>query len=197
VLLTGLTDATEVVDMTDVRVEAAVGGRELPESHRRLLEGLADELARRDPDGRKAGDIDDPERAGRDVADGLLDTAALWERHLGGFYDVDGVRRLLGRGGRPISKQAVSKRKGLLALRTGSGRVVYPVFQFQAGGPFHHVAELLEALPEHLVSRWTLASWLVSPEPALGGERPIDVIAEGHGEQVVRLARRWASSLAA
>lgn len=166
-------------------------------AHRRLVESFAGELLRRDPDGSQAGRIADPEAAARAAADSLLDTAALWEEHLGGFYDTHGVRRLLARDGEPVSRQAVAKRKGLLALHTGSGRVVYPIFQFVDGRPVEGLADVLEALPERDVSRWSLASWLVTPQPELDDERPVDVLADGYPQPVVRAARRWAVALAA
>jgi hypothetical protein len=58
-----------------------------------------------------------------------------------------------------VTKQ-VSKRR-LLALTTGSGRVVYPAFQFtaQRGAGLPGVV----ATSTTLVSPWTVASWLVSP----------------------------------
>jgi hypothetical protein len=100
-------------------------------------------------------------------------------QHLGPMYDVEGVRRLLGRPGAPVSRQAVSKRRGLLALTTGSGRVVYPAFQFGGGSPLPQLAQVLAELPEELVSRWT-----------------VDVLAAGNVDAVVRAARAWAAALA-
>nr|WP_231126459.1 antitoxin Xre/MbcA/ParS toxin-binding domain-containing protein [Motilibacter aurantiacus] len=155
------------------------------------------ELLLRDPDGSRLDRVDDPDALARETAGRVVDTAAAWEAHLGAFYDVEGVRTLLSRGGRLISKQAVSKRKGLLALTTGSGRVVYPRFQFADGAPLAGLDDVLAELPEPLVSRWTVASWLVSPQPALDGERPVDVLREGSPAPVAAAARGWARSLAA
>lgn len=169
----------------------------VPASHRRFLADLAAELAVRDPDGSRLRRVDDPHALAREAAEQAVDTAAIWHEHLGAFYDVEGVRRLLGRSGRPVSKQAVSKRRGLLALRTGSGRVVYPSFQFRDGGPLAGIEQVLAVLPEVLVSRWTVASWLVSPQPDLDGDRPLDVLAAGHIEPVTDAARAWAAALAA
>lgn len=121
--------------------------------------------------------------------------AREWRRHLGGFYDGEAVQRLLGSTARPVTKQAVSKRRGLLALRTGSNRVVYPRFQFIAGHLVDGLDDVLDALPEEIVSRWTAASWLASENRELDGDRPIDVLAEGQVELVVAAARSWASSL--
>ena len=98
-----------------------------------------------------------------------------------------------------MSRQAVHKRKGLLALTTGSGRVVYPAFQFRGRILAPGLARVLEELPGDRVSRWTVASWLVSPEADLGGEAPIEVLfdADPAGvDAVARVARAWAGDLA-
>jgi hypothetical protein len=120
-------------------------------------------------------------------------------KQLGAFYDAEGVRALLARAGAPVTRQAVSKRKSLLAVTTGSGRVVYPAFQFQGRTPISGLGKVLEVLPETLVSRWTVASWLTSPEVALDGERPIDVLANdgpAGRRRVAEVAARWSAQLA-
>jgi hypothetical protein len=136
----------------------------------------------------------------RDAAQHVLDTAPTWVEHLGAFYDTDGVQKLLSRHGTPISRQAVHKRRGLLALTTGSGQVVYPAFQFDGQRPVPGLALVLDALPESVVSRWTVASWLVSPEADVDGERPVDVLRDQGPEgqvAVLGAARRWAAQLGA
>jgi hypothetical protein len=195
--LSGLTNLQRTRDTVMAESRGTLLGRRGREVHRRLVEGFADELVRRDPDGRQAEQITDLEEAARAAADRLLDTAALWDEHLGGFYDTEGVRHVLARGDDPISRQAVAKRRDLLALRTGSGRVVYPIFQFIDGRPVEGLGEVLKALPDHVVSRWTVASWLLTPQRDLDGARPIDALADGSPHVVVRAARRWASALAA
>ena len=164
---------------------------------RQLLADLAAELLLRDPAGATLARVDDPALLARQTADSVLDTAAVWQEHLGPLYDVDGVARLLGHEGRALSRQAVSKRRHLLALRTGSGRVVYPAFQLRNGKVIDGLDRVLDAVPEQLVSRWTLASWLVSPEPDLDGSTPLEVLRAGGIEVVVAVARRWAHALAA
>jgi hypothetical protein len=47
------------------------------------------------------------------------------------------------------------------------------------------------------VSRWTVASWLVTPNQDLHGERPVDALADGYRVAVERAARAWAAGLAA
>jgi hypothetical protein len=164
---------------------------------RAFLDRLTQELLLRDPAGRLLTGVDDPAALARLIAEQTLDTAGAWTEHLGPVYDVEGVRRLLGRAGAPVSRQAVSKRRGLLALTTGSGRVVYPAFQFRGGAPVTGLAQVLDAVPESLVSRWTLASWLMSPEPELGGERPIEVLSYGQVSAVLAAARSWTAALVA
>jgi len=158
------------------------------------------ELRRLDPAGSDLSKVADLDGLARRVAGTLVDSSTAWVEHLGPFYDAAGVAALLGRDGQPVTKQAVSKRKGLLALTTGSGQVVYPAFQFQDKRPAPGLIEVLSELPATIVSRWTLASWLSSAEPELQDERPIDVLHEatpGALTAVVAAARRWQQSLAA
>lgn len=157
------------------------------------------ELDKRDPDGSLLDSSTDVSQAATLAADQVLDPSLLWVKHLGAFYDTDAVRSLLARDGKPVSRQAVNQREGLLALTTGSGRVVYPAFQFHGRRPVRGLDRVLNELPESLVSRWTLASWLIAPEHELEDERPIDVLFDeepGSLDAVVRAARNWAAQLA-
>src|SRR5687767_11489293 len=101
-----------------------------PAAHATLLEAIGAQLAQEDPTGALVARSDDVTLLARYAAQRVLDSASTWVEHLGAFYDSDGVQRLLSRDGAPISRQAVHKRRGLLALTTGSGQVVYPAFQF-------------------------------------------------------------------
>lgn len=175
----------------------AVEALPLNATQRRFLRSFAAELMLRDPHGAQLARVDDPRALARETAASAVGAASVWEKHLGAFYDAEGVRELLGRRGGPVTRQAVSKRKGLLALTTGSGRVVYPSFQFLDRSPVVGLDKVLAALPESLVSRWTVASWLASPQRELGGECPIDVLARGAVQPVAAAAHGWARSLAA
>ncbi|MEJ5888691.1 hypothetical protein WDZ16_09455 [Pseudokineococcus marinus] len=170
-----MTDAATVPDALPSSTPAPTTG-----AQRSFVEQVLRELVLRDPDGAALARVD-AASAARAAVDHVLDAAERWTDHLGGFYDVDGVRRLLSRSGRLVSKQAVSKRRGLLALTTGSGRVVYPTFQFSGGSPLPGLDAVLREVPEPLVSRWTQASWLVSPQPDLGGTTPVQLLREGGG----------------
>jgi len=165
-----------------------------------VLKSLIIELRRRDPDGAQLSRTDDPDELARAVAERIVDFSARWVEHLGPFYDSASVAALLARNGDPITKQAVSKRKGLLSLTTGSGQVVFPAFQFRDRRPVPGLAKVLSELPDQVVSRWTLASWLVSPDVGLDGARPIDVLHDGSDGDiaaVVTAARQWRVALAA
>ena len=171
-----------------------------PRAHTELMRAFSAQLAQYDPTGALVARSDDVTSLARDAAQRVLDTAATWVEHLGAFYDTEGVQKLLSRHGAPITRQAVHKRRGLLALTTGSGQVVYPAFQFDGQHPVKGLASVLDVLPEARASRWTVASWLVSPEAELNGERPVDVLRdqgpEGH-IAVLGAARRWAAQLGA
>lgn len=174
--------------------------QKMPRIHAALMESIARELSVRDPSGTRLLAATDLDQAAAMAAATILDSTALWVEHLGAFYDTEGVQTLLGGPDNPVSRQAVHKRKGLLALTTGNGRTVYPAFQFRDRTPIAGLGDVLDALPENLVSRWTLASWLVSPEAELDRDRPIDVLADGGDggrRLVVEAARRWAAQLAA
>jgi hypothetical protein len=163
-----------------------------------LIKAFGEQLAQYDPTGAVVARSDDVTGMARDAAQRVLDTASSWVGQLGAVYDVDGVRQLLSRDGVPITRQAVHQRRGLLTLTTSSGQVVYPAFQFDGQRPVPGLAEVLEAVPEGAVSRWTVASWLVSPEPELAGERPVDVLREQGPEgklAVLSTAHRWSSQL--
>jgi hypothetical protein len=179
-------------------VGAREGQARVPASHRALATQLLAELSLRDPDGSRLALAGDLRQAATLAADRMLDPSLTWSEQLGACYDVEGVRQLLARDGQPISRQAVHKRRGLLALTTGSGKVVYPAFQFAGRSPIAGLERVLDVLAPELVSRWTVASWLVSPEAQLDGERPIDVLQRSDGvNAVVAVAAAWSAALAA
>ncbi len=153
------------------RVAPAVAPSASPKSHLRLVEAFLDELRRRDPDGQLIPVTTDVTQAAMVAVDHVLDARAQWTELIGPFYATETVRSLLG-GDAPIARQAVYKRRGLLALTTGSGQIVYPAAQFRGRRLAPGLDSVLAALPEELVSRWTVAAWLLSPEVALDARRP-------------------------
>lgn len=186
------TDDVEAVDVRSSWRELHPGSS----SHELLLKHLRRELEAVDPDGGLVEQIEDPRTTARLAALQAVATAH-WSAEVGPFYDGEAVRSLLGRGGAPVSRQAVSKRRDLLALRTGSGRVVYPAFQFDGRSPVPGLRAVLDAFEHAPVSRWTLASWLSSPAPELDGRAPVDALRSGDVDGVLDCAVRWASALRA
>lgn len=158
-------------------------------SHERLFIGLAKELALVDPDGRLTQHATNLEALTRTLVAGM-GAAEMWSEALGPVYDVDGVKSILG-----ISKQAISKRENLLALTTGSGRVVYPAFQFVGTEVVGGMSQIRALLPKELISPWDLASWLNAPEADLDGNKPIELLRHGVVDRVLSLASSWSRNL--
>ncbi|MEZ5331149.1 MAG: hypothetical protein R2991_03640 [Thermoanaerobaculia bacterium] len=125
------------------------------------------------------------ERASLDAA-----AAAVWTEHVGPFLETEGVSKVLD----GVTRQAVSQRVRagrLLALRTGNGRLVYPLWQFRNGALLPGLTEVLATAgldPERPATGWTLASWLCTVDPELDGA-PRELLAAGRIEPVLAAAR--------
>jgi hypothetical protein len=92
----------------------------------------------------------------------MLPRRSPWAKVLGPVYSTAQVKSLLGG-----SRQAVNdrvRRRTLLALRTTDDHLVYPSFQFEGTKVLPGLAEVLQAVGD-VVDNWTLASWLVAPQP--------------------------------
>lgn len=124
------------------------------------------------------------ERASLDAA-----AAAVWTDQVGPFLDTEGVSQILD----GVSRQAISQRvhaARLLALRTGNGRLVYPLWQFRRGSLLPGLPEVLSAAgfdAERPTTGWTLASWLSTEDPDLG-DTPRELLAAGRVGPVVAAA---------
>jgi hypothetical protein len=76
------------------------------------------------------------------------------------------------------------------------GRQLFPGFQFDpSAAPLPVVAEVLAELPREEMSEWEVALWWVAANEWLGGERPVDVVAEDPGA-LPRAAARLAEPAA-
>ncbi len=118
----------------------------------------------------------------------------MWTDAVGPFYDTVGVMTLLG----GVSKQAVNdrvRRHRLLALRTGSGRLVYPVAQFDGERVVDGLSDVLDVLVPDDTEAWMVASWLTTPDPELAGHTPLEALRSGERTEVVRAARELSSAL--
>jgi hypothetical protein len=108
-----------------------------------------------------------------------------WSEHIGPFLRSRDVARLLG-----LTRQAVAKRRDLLAIRTGRGQLAYPVWQFHGRRPVDGFAELMRLL-DGVAKRTTLASWFVSPHPDLDARAPIDALRHGERAAVRHVAQAF------
>ncbi len=109
-------------------------------------------------------------------------------RDAGGASDVGEVRSLLN----DITRQALDKRvnEGTLLVVPGpSNRRRFPTFQFTDDG---EVVAGLKPVREALgySSPWSVLNFLVNPQDALGGERPIDRLRKGDVDSVIEAAQR-------
>lgn len=136
----------------------------------------------------------DPTHLGRTAALGAV-AGSLWTDELGPFYDSEGVGMLLGN----VTKQAVSdrvRRHRLLALRTGSGRLVYPAFQFENRSVLDGLGDLLSIVAPDDTEGWYVASWLTTSDPAFGGRSPVEELrTHGLTDELRAAARDVAGSL--
>jgi len=135
----------------------------------------------------------DPQNLGRSAALGAV-AGSIWTDELGPFYDSEGVRSLLGN----VTKQAVSdrvRRHRLLALRTGSGRLVYPAFQFSGRAVIDGLGDVLAVVAPDDTESWYVASWLTTADPNLSNRTPIQALRDGDAEAVLHAARDVAMSL--
>jgi len=126
-----------------------------------------------------------------DVTDDNVE-ADLWA-DLGPYYDTAAVAGVLG-----VSMSAVRGRRArgsLLAMRTGSGKVVFPVWQFDHGRVLPGLGRVLRLLGGGDVSGWTIAGWLRSPDVELDGRTPLEVLATDP-DLVLLVASRAASGWA-
>lgn len=130
----------------------------------------------------------------RQLIDDILTSDAddqAWVEQLGPALRGQTVAHMLG-----VSPQAVSSNKGLLRLEMRSGRVGYPVFQFQGKRPVEGLGDVVRVLTPAVETRWTIASWLTSPNAELGGSTPIEALRSGRrSESVMAAARRFAAAL--
>ena len=113
---------------------------------------------------------------------------------VGPFYDTPRVQTLL-----DVSKQAVSDRRkhgSVLAMRTGDGLWVYPVFQFEGRRVKPALTGVLRVFRGY--DGWTASVWLTTRNDELDGRSPVEWLAHGLDQDLVlRLAAQAAHQWAA
>jgi hypothetical protein len=120
----------------------------------------------------------------------------VWHKHLGPLYTSKQVRDLMGHGTRQ-SVSDLAKRRRLLALPQSDGRLAFPAFQFTAGGQrLRGLERILEAFDGAIETPYSVASWFVTPEPALEQRTPAEWLRGGRSEaRALEAARRYAERL--
>ena len=133
-----------------------------------------------------------------DLADrALLAQAPLaspWDELIGPFLRSEGVQARL-----HISRQAVAAkaaRRRLLRVFTSDGVALFPAWQFSEGAVVRGLAPILALFSEDIVDGWTVAGWLRTQDPELGGV-PFELLLAGEVDRVQSVARSAARSLAA
>ncbi|WP_156044043.1 hypothetical protein [Cellulomonas sp. HZM] len=125
--------------------------------------------------------------------------AHLYDQLVGPFFDLEGVRRLLG----GTSRQAVHdrvKRGTLLQVRTSDDVLLYPAFQFDGTDVSPRIRQVLIHLRDAGVDGWTIATWFSVPAADLDGDSPrtrlVDAGApiEPVEQLAIAAARRWAAA---
>lgn len=109
-------------------------------------------------------------------------------KEAGGAYDLSQVRKVM----RGVSRQAIEKRVregSLLAVPGPNNRRSYPTLQFNADGS---VVDGLRPVRDALRTQnsWAILGFLINPQDALGGDRPITRLRAGDLEPVLQAARR-------
>jgi hypothetical protein len=167
----------------------------MPPRYRTATAAFQETLEQLDlPDG--ALDTEEQAEIGRRGA--LLATAMLqWEEHLGPLLDWRKVASLMGRVSTRQGVNDLAKRGRLLAVRTKSGQVLYPLFQFRGAKPFPELPALLELFGHAALDGWTVASWFVTSQDLLDDESPASWLKAGKDPAlVIEAAERVAGRLA-
>jgi hypothetical protein len=129
----------------------------------------------------------------RQLVDALLEqdaTDRAWAEQVGPSLSQADAARLLGK-----SEQATAKDPRLLRVKTRSGRIAYPVVQFDGRRPLDGIAEVIELL-DPVADALTVLAWLTGSHRGLGGRRPVDALRDGDVGAVLTVAGRFASDAA-
>lgn len=125
----------------------------------------------------------------------------VYDGTIGPFYDTEGVRKVLARNGKPVSRQAIFDRIGrmtILAAKTTDGHWAFPAFQFLGDEVAPALRTVLAAFRGVPVDGWAIASWLNAPSPALEDMSAVAWIRDGRPTATVlaeakEAATRWSA----
>jgi hypothetical protein len=126
-----------------------------------------------------------------------LKTRTTWETHVGPLLNHSQVLDLTGWTKQALS-QAVRDHRVLRLDNEGAHAYLLAGFDDQAPArPLPGIKKTLQALAPADPRGWTTASWLMSPQPELGGQTPRDALLAGMGDQVAVVAEQAAARLSA
>ena len=133
----------------------------------------------------------------RDIAERMIATVPRenpFNDTIGPFYDTAGLTNWLN-----VQKQRLTtlrQQRRLLAIKTTKNRIVYPAFQFGAGGELlPHLSEVLAVLEPVMKNPLSLARWLNTPAERFDGMSAAAALRAGWADEVVAAARQVAASL--
>ncbi|OBG39005.1 hypothetical protein A5672_15665 [Mycobacterium alsense] len=125
-----------------------------------------------------------------------LKTRTTWESHIGPLLTHSQVLDLTNWTKQALSN-AVRDHRVLRLDSDGSHAYLLAGFDDQAPArPLPALKRALKALVPIDPRGWTAASWLMSPQPELGGRTPRDALIAGMGDRVATLAEQAAARLA-
>lgn len=135
---------------------------------------------------------------GDDTIAAVLPVAAdepFWRAYLAPLLAPEGVGPYLGLGSVREVRRLTEQNKPL-AVPTAAG-LLYPVFQFIAGGTDPTISRLVDILAEVVATPYTTASWLNGAQPEfLEGKTPLECLASGGDpERVIAAADLVAARL--
>lgn len=109
--------------------------------------------------------------------DQVQEWRAQIEAEFGLLSAAEAARRAGSRGhSRTAAVRQWVKADKIFPLRSAAGLDVYAGFCFGPDGrPLPVVGDVVKAMAGRL-SGWDLAGWFVTPNPALGGRRPVDAL---------------------
>ncbi|MDA8394625.1 MAG: hypothetical protein M0T72_05170 [Candidatus Dormibacteraeota bacterium] len=119
----------------------------------------------------------------------LVESATVWQKHLGNLLDVRRVMELLG----VTTRQAVydlAARHRLLGLSRHGGGMAFPAFQFDpaTGRPYAVLPSLLATFAAAGVDTYTVATWLATAQDELAGHTPASLLGDPAAAEALRSA---------
>lgn len=125
-----------------------------------------------------------------------LKTRTTWESHIGSLLTHGQVLDLTNWTKQALSN-AVRDHRVLRLESDGSHAYLLAGFDDKSPArPLPGLKQVLTALAPADPRGWAAASWLMSPQPELGGTTPREALLAGMGDQVATLAEQAAARLA-